>query len=105
MRKFLIPKISFGAKSFHKMVKSNLPDIYEPSATKALSCKEINELRVQLLKLDHPCHNQAVEQHSKLVTEASASIASFEKSDGMIRLRIQSRKLIKFFETKKQFNV
>ena len=81
----------------------DLPDIHEPPATKQLSCKKMSELRPS--KLNHPCHNQAVERPVKLVTEASASTAGHERCDGMIRQRIQSRKLMKSFETKKQFNV
>ena len=105
IRKFLIPKINFMAKSYHKMVNMNLPDITEPPATRLLSNEAINSLRLTPLRLDHPCHNQAVERHVKLVTEASAAAATFERRDGIIRQRIHSRKLMKCFETKKQFNV
>ena len=91
IRKFFIPKINFTAKSFRKMVNLNLPDIHEPPATKHFSYEEINEVRLQPLKLDSPCHNQAVQRHVKLVTEASASTAGHERHDGMIRQRIQSR--------------
>ena len=38
----------------------------------------------------HPCHNQRVEHHAKLVTEASASVAGHDNRDGMIRQRIRS---------------
>ena len=85
------------------MVNLNIPGIHKPLVTK-FSNEEINELRLQPIKLDHPCHNQVVEQHMKLVTEASGSAAGHERRDGMIRQRIQSKKLIKSFETKKQFN-
>ena len=87
------------------MVNMNLPDITEPPATRLLSDEAINSLRLTPLRLDHPCHNQAVERHVKLVTEASAAAATFERRDGIIRQRIHSRKLMKCFETKKQFNV
>ena len=52
-----------------------------------------------LKKLDlfPSCHNQDVEQHVKLVTEASMSVAGHEKRDDLIRQRIRSRKLIKCF--------
>lgn len=105
IRKFLIPKINFRAKSYHKMTNLNLPESTEPPAIQHLSLEELNDLRVQPLMLDHPCHNQAVERHIKLVTEASASVTGFEKHDGMIRQRIQSRKIMKSFQTKKQFSV
>ena len=40
----------------------------KPPATKQFSYEEINELRLRPSKLDHPCHNQAVEWHVKLVS-------------------------------------
>ena len=64
------------------MVNLNLPDINEPPATKQFSYEEINEF------LLHPCYNQAVEQHVKLVTESSASTAGHKRCDGIIRQRI-----------------
>ena len=51
------------------------------------------------------CHNQAVERHVKLVTEASASVSSFERRDGLIRQKIKSRKLQKVFEAKQDFKL
>ena len=107
IRKFLYQKSTLE-QSFHKMVNLNPPDIHEPPVTKQFNYEAINvrcSKDGQPLKLDHPCYNQAVERHVKLVTKASASAAGHERLDGMIRHRIQSRKLMKFFETKKQFNV
>ena len=66
---------------------------------------EIEAFRENQLILEHPCHNQAVERHIKLVTEASAAVTGFEKRDGLIRQKIRSRRLMKAFNTKKQFNV
>ena len=43
------------------MVHLNLLDVHEPPATKQFSYEVINEFRLQPLKLDHSCHNQAVE--------------------------------------------
>ena len=44
----------------------------------------IQRFKLDKLKLDHPCHNQAVEHHVKLVTEAFICVAGFERRDGMI---------------------
>ena len=68
IQKIFIPKINFRVKSFHKMVDLNLPDIHKPPTTKQFSYEEINELRLQPSKLDHTCHNQAVERHVKFCT-------------------------------------
>ena len=70
IQKIFIPKINFKAKSFHKMVNSHFPDLHESPTTKQFSYEEINEFGLELLKLDHPCHNQDVKRRVKLVTEA-----------------------------------
>ena len=49
------------------------------------------------LKLKHPCHNQKMQRHVKLVTEAAGAVAGFDRRDGLIRQRIRSRKLMKIF--------
>ena len=54
--------------------------------------------------LEHPHHNQVVERRIKLVSKASAAVARFKNRDGLIRQKIRSRKLMKTFNTKKQFN-
>ena len=49
----------------------------------------------QSLIVKHPCHNQRVQHHVKLVTEALASVAGHDNRDGMIGQKIRSRKLAK----------
>ena len=78
--------------------------MYEPPVLKHLLNKEIEAFQQHKLNLEHPCHNQAVERHIKLVSEASTAVAGFKNRDGLIRQKIRSRKLIKTFNTKKQFN-
>ena len=78
--------------------------MHEPTALKQLLNKEIEAFQQHKLNLEHPCHNQAVERHINLVSEASAAIAGFKNRDGLIRQKILSRKLMKTFNTKKQFN-
>lgn len=85
------------------MVNMNSADIQEPPAIKILTDADIEKIRSNPLILDHPCHNQAVERHMKLITESSAQVAGFKRRDGLIRQKIKSRKLMKKFETKKQF--
>ena len=46
----------------------------------------------------HPCRNQAVERHVKLVTEAATIVEGFSRRDGMIGQKIKSRHLMKCFE-------
>ena len=76
----------------------------QPPAIRHLSDSEIEDCRMKPLILHHPCHNQTVERHVKLVTEASAQVTGFERRDGLIRQKIRSRKLLKKFDTKMQFS-
>ena len=82
----------------------NLEDMHEPPTLQGLTNMEIEAFWENQLILEHPCHNQAVERNIKLVTEASAAVTGFEKRDGLIQ-KIRSRRLMKAFNTKKQFNV
>jgi len=63
----------------------------------------IAQMLTKPLVLQHPCHNQAVERHVKLVTEAASVVTGYEKRDGMIGQRIQSRLLMTKFDSKQQF--
>jgi len=63
----------------------------------------IAKMLTKLLVLQHPCHNQAVERHIKLVTEAASVVTGYEKRDGMILQKIQSRLLMSKFDSKQQF--
>ena len=78
--------------------------MHEPPALKHLLNKEIQAFQQRKFNLKHSCYNQAVERHIKLVSKVSAAVAEFKNRNGLIRLKIQSRKLMKTFNTKKQFN-
>ena len=104
VRKFIIPKINTNAKTYYSLSSISLKDMHEPPALKHLLNKEIEAFQQHKLNLEHPCHNQAVERHIKLVSEASAAVGGFKNRDGLIRRKIRSRKLMKTFNTKKQFN-
>ena len=75
----------------------------QPPAIGHLTDLDIEKCRVRPLKLDHPYHNQSVQRHGKLVTEASAQVESFARKDGIIFRKIKSHKLLKKFNTKMQF--
>ncbi len=104
VRKFIIPKINTNSKTYYSLSSLNLKDMHEPPALKHFLNKEIEAFQQHKLNLEHPCHNQAVERHIKLVSEASAAVARFKNTDELIRQKIRSRKLMKTFNIKKQFN-
>ena len=51
----------------------------------------------------HSRHNQAVERHIKLLIETYESVFRFLKREEEICRKIKSRKLMKKFNTKRQF--
>ena len=92
VKKFIIPKINTNAKTYYSLSSLSLKDMHEPPALKHILNKEIEAFQQHKRNLEHPCHNQAVERHIKLVSEASAAVAGFKNRDGLIRQKIQSRK-------------
>ena len=104
VRKFQIPQIDFGAKSYNAMIDLNEGEISEPPVLRSLQHDEIEAFRDHPLLFNNPCHNQTVKRHVKLVTQVSFLFSSFEKRNGSIRQKIRSRQLIKHFDTKQQYH-
>ena len=69
VRKFIISKINkpSNAKTCYSLSSLSLKDMHESPALKRLLNKEIEAFQQHELNLEHPCHNQAVERHIKLV--------------------------------------
>ena len=102
VRLFEPPTLDLTVNSYYKMV--NLTSCHQqPPVIEHLTDLDIEQCRIRPLQLDHPCHNQCVERHVKMVTEAAAQVEGFERRDGLIRQKIKSRKLLKKFDTKVQF--
>jgi len=72
IQRFVLPKINLKSKQCHQMV--SLDEITELLAIRYLNEENLNQLKINALKLMHPCHNQAVEQHVKLVSEAASQV-------------------------------
>ena len=103
-RRFVVPAIDVNSKVCHEMIDLSCEHTTEPPLTQNMAMSKIEEFVDAPLQLSHPCHNQHVERHVKLVTEACKSVTGFENRDGVIRQRIHSRKIMKKFDTKCQFN-
>ena len=84
VRRFEVPKaINTNAKLFFEMINLDDSDFWQPAAINDLS-SEIASVADNSLKFDHPCHNQAVERHVKVVTEASSQVVGYERRIGLI---------------------
>ena len=104
VRQFKVPEINVEATHFYELTNlDSIKDISQPPAVMDLDDTPIAQMLNKPLVLQHPCHNQAVERHFKLVTEAASVVTGYEKRDGMIRQKIQSRLLMSKFDSKQQF--
>lgn len=114
VRKFSIPKINFNAADYADMISWQDQAITEPPLTKHIKEDRLksliekarstkDELPVEFSRF--PCHTQAVERMVKKVTEASAAVCGKSNRDGYIMAKIDSRKLMPAFKSKKDFNV
>jgi len=102
IRLFHLPTINMKADVYYQLADIDTSS-QQPPAIAHLTNDSIKDCWMKPLLLYYPCHNQTVEQHVKLVTEASAQVAGFERRDGIIRQKIKSRSLMKNFDTKMQF--
>ena len=109
-RKFLVPKLLFDAEHYYEMIDWQATTISEPPVTRCPS-NAIIESYVKSRMLPWglfpklPCHKQAVERAVKLVTESSACAVDSSERDGCIIAKLQSRKNMPQFNTKKDFVV
>jgi len=104
LRHFEVPTINVNAKVYYEMIELSREHTTEPPLLQNMPMSQVEEFISTPLQLSHPCHNQQVERHVKLVTEACKSVTGFENRDGIIRQRIRSRQMMKKFDTKCQFD-
>ena len=75
----------------------------QSSAITHLCDTEIEDCRIKLFVLRHPCYDQTVKRHVKFIMKASVQVTGFDR-EGLIRQKIRSLKLMKKFDTKMQFS-
>lgn len=108
-RTFIIPPFNFDAKNYYELVDCQDTPWSEPPVTLSLSEDQLkqvveNPYHSALAHVaQYPCHTQAVERAVKTVTEAALAVCGGERRDGFIRSRIESRKNMPKFESKKDF--
>jgi len=103
IRKFLIPSVNLKATCYQEMTNGLSTSTEEPPLIQKLSNDDIAKIQHSPLVCLHSCHNQAVERHVKVVSEASSVVCGLERRDGLIRQRLKSRRLMKRFDTRQQF--
>ena len=111
IRGFKVPKISFDADIYYEMIDWQNVEVTPPPLLHDFTNDEIDKAIVEGnplmlgIKLNIPCHTQAVERMIKLVTVASIKLCGQTSRDGYIRAALQSRKVFPTFKTKNQFQV
>ena len=108
IRKFIIPKINFEAENYLDMIDWSTCQRSEPPILRYIEEEDLkvciqgkNVPKLNFIKF--PCHNQGVERAIKMVSEASLAVNGHERRDGYIRAKIKSRKIIKDYVSKKNY--
>ena len=104
VRKFKVPKINFLAQSYTELIDWENTALSEPPLTLSKTNEELLAYKESPMVVPkYPCHTQAVERAVRLVSEASAAVVGQEARDGFIQQRMEARKILPNFETKKEF--
>ncbi|GBL84505.1 hypothetical protein AVEN_272411-1 [Araneus ventricosus] len=100
--------MDFKANDYFALINFQRVGRFEPPLLINLQFKEIKTM-VKVRKTEewskYPCYTQAVETCIRLESEVSESVYGEEKRHGFISNRIQSRSLIKHYNTKKDYNL
>lgn len=105
-RQFRVPTVQFAASEYTELINWQEEQRTEPPLTVNLTDDDLRNFPSHFNeKLQFPCHTQGTERCVKLVTEASQVVCGAEARNGYILARITSRKQMKTFDTKSQFNV
>jgi len=108
LRRFSIPELRFDAKNYINLIDWQTNEITEPSLIAEISEHDIEMVfasrNVPLFEFPkYPCHTQAVERCVKLATEESAAVCGSKPRDGFIRVRLDSRKRMPYFNKKADY--
>lgn len=104
--------MNFDASDYTNLIIWNDAQRCEPAVTKSIKTEALRsfiggsvlvEPVVNIPKF--PCHTQAIERHIKLVIEASVAVCGFDRRDGFIRAKLESRSKMKTYNTKSEFKV
>ena len=69
---------------YYQIIKLSCENITESPQIRHMSMFKLDNFRSEPLLFLHPCHDQDVEHHVKLVTEASKSVSEYNNHDGVI---------------------
>lgn len=109
VRTFEIPStLNLDASDILDLVCWQNETIFEPPLTRNMSDENLQEFLKNPTSITFkkfPCHTQAVERSVKTVTEASSSVCSAARRDGVIHSKLISRKRNPGYTSKKAFKI
>ena len=109
VRVFKIPSLNLSAKDYIDLIDWHATGtINEPPLTFGISEEELLQFikQKETPSVTFPrllCHTQAVERCVKMVTEASGAVCGADRRDGYIKVQLESRGLMPFFHTKRDY--
>ena len=104
IRKFQIPPLQWQAKKWSEIIDWNGVQIHECSILSSIDIKELDNIIIKPHNFpSYPLHSQSVECCVKLVTEAAAKVVGSEKRHEHIISVVESRRMRKSSDTKKDF--
>jgi len=112
IRIFHPPSLNFHAADYTELIDWQSCEVTEPPLTKDINDDDLEQLihnaddsAIDLLRFPKfPCHTQAVERSVKTVTESSLLVVGQHARDGLVRARLEARKIMPTYETKRDFN-
>ena len=108
-RVFKVPSLNLSAKDYIALIDWHATGtINEPPLTFGISEEELLQFikQKETPSVTFPrllCHTQAVERCVKMVTEASGAVCGADRRDGNIKVQLESRGLMPFFHTKRDY--
>lgn len=108
VRVFRPPCLKFDAVDYTELIDWQSCELTEPPLTKDINDDELQQLirsaeDSAITFPRFPCHTQAVERCVKIVTESALTVVGEHARDGLVRARLEARKIMPSFETKRDF--
>jgi len=103
VREFLLPAVDESVETLTGLLPPACA--FEPPLTMQLSVEQLDKIAEEPIRMEVPCHSQAVERCVRMVTEASSQVYGMDARDGYIKARIKSREMTPSFKSKQHFHV
>src|SRR6218665_524885 len=107
IRKSVVPKLKFDASDYTELIDWQMCVTAQPLTSEVSEEDMMQFVATHASQKFHfprfPCHTQAVERCVKAVTEASAAVCGVKAREGFIRPRLESRRIMPTFNTKKEY--